>query len=93
MEVITKEEFENFKKQVEKELSDLKTQLATQRHPKLMKNRDLKEYLGCSYTTIDKMRENKVIPYRKVMGNYYYSFEDVTRVFTTNTGSFKTSSL
>jgi hypothetical protein len=92
MEIVTKEEFENYKRTVQRELDELKEKVSAQRSPKLMKNKDLKEYLGCSYTTIDKMREQNVIPYKKVMGNYYYSFEEVNRVFTNTGGSTQTLS-
>jgi hypothetical protein len=46
-----------------------------------MKNQDLMEYLGCSYTTIEKLRASNKLPYKKVMGTYYYSIDEVNRVF------------
>jgi predicted site-specific integrase-resolvase len=46
-----------------------------------MKNSDLMEYLGCSYSTIENLRNAGKIPYKKVMGTYYYSFEEVSKVF------------
>jgi hypothetical protein len=45
-----------------------------------MKNKELKEYLGVSYSTLDKMRANNVIPYKKIMGNYYYSVDVINSV-------------
>jgi predicted DNA-binding transcriptional regulator AlpA len=80
MEIVTKEMFENFKNELNGQLMELKNAVENKQTKKIMKNKELKEYLGVSYSTLDKMRANNVIPYKKIMGNYYYSFEDIDSV-------------
>lgn len=80
MEIVTKEMFEDFKNELNGQLMELKNSIENKQNKKIMKNRELKEYLGVSYSTLDKMRANNVIPYKKIMGNYYYSFDDINRI-------------
>jgi mRNA-degrading endonuclease HigB of HigAB toxin-antitoxin module len=80
MEIVTKEMFEDFKNELNEQLIELKNSIENKQNKKIMKNRELKEYLGVSYSTLDKMRTNNVIPYKKIMGNYYYSVDDINRV-------------
>jgi hypothetical protein len=39
------------------------------------------EYLGCSYSTIENLRNEGILPYKKVMGTYYYLYDEVRKVF------------
>jgi DNA-binding Xre family transcriptional regulator len=80
MEIVTKEMFEDFKNELNEQLIELKNAVENKQIKKIMKNKELKEYLGVSYSTLDKMRSNNVIPYKKIMGNYYYSVEDINRI-------------
>ena len=81
MEIVTKEMFEDFKNELNGQLMELKNSIENKKSKKIMKNKELKEYLGVSYSTLDKMRTNNIIPYKKIMGNYYYSCEDISRLF------------
>ena len=80
MEIVTKEMFEDFKNELNEQLIELKNAVQNKQTKKIMKNKELKEYLGVSYSTLDKMRENNIIPFKKIMGNYYYSVDDINRV-------------
>jgi hypothetical protein len=80
MEIVTKEMFEDFKNELNEQLIELKKSVENKQTKKIMKNKELKEYLGVSYSTLDKMRANNVIPYKKIMGNYYYSVDDINGV-------------
>jgi len=79
MEIVTKQMLDEFKQDLIKEISQMNATHSTPR--KLMRNNDLMEYLGCSYSTIENLRNAGKIPYKKVMGTYYYSFEEVSKVF------------
>ena len=81
MEIVTKEMFEDFKNELNEQLIELKNAVENKQIKKIMKNKELKEYLGVSYSTLDKMRANNVIPYKKIMGNYYYSIENINTIF------------
>lgn len=80
MEIVTKEMFEDFKNELNKQLNEIKNALENKQTNKIMKNKELKEYLGVSYSTLDKMRSNNIIPYKKIMGNYYYNISDINKI-------------
>ena len=84
MEIVTKEMFENFKNELNGQLNELKNSVENKQTKKIMKNKELKEYLGVSYSTLDKMRANNIIPYKKIMGNYYYNVEEINKSFKHN---------
>jgi len=81
MEILTKEKFEDFSRELKTQINELKTLMNDNSRKKIIKNKELKEYLGCSYSTIEKMRQSNLIPYKRVMGNYYYNLEEINRVF------------
>ena len=81
MEIVTKEMFEDFKNELNGQLKELKNSVENKQTKKIMKNKELKEYLGVSYSTLDKMRSTNVIPYKKIMGNYYYDIKEIESVF------------
>ena len=80
MEIVTKEMFEDFKNELNGQLIQLKNAVENKQTKKIMKNKELKEYLGVSYSTVDKMRANNVIPFKKIMGNYYYSVDEIDSI-------------
>jgi len=81
MEIVTKNELNEMIVELKNELSELKKIVKDNKPKRIMKNKELQDYLGCSYSTLEKLRDQNVIPYKKVMGNYYYSVEDVNSVF------------
>jgi|LakMenEpi03Aug12_release.lakeMendotaPanAssembly.Ray.scaffolds.fasta_scaffold682562_2 hypothetical protein len=84
MEIVTKEMFEDFKNELNGQLIQIKNAVENNQTKKIMKNKELKEYLGVSYSTLDKMRVNNVIPFKKIMGNYYYNIEEINKSFNHN---------
>jgi len=81
MEIVTKELLNEMLVELKKELIDLKEAVKGNQPKKIMKNKELQQYLGCSYSTLEKLRDSNTIPYKKVMGNYYYSVDDVNKIF------------
>jgi hypothetical protein len=81
MEILTKDEFDRFSSDIKNQLFELQKTLYSYKPQKILKNKELKEYLGCSYSTIDKLRQSKILPYKKVLGNYYYSIDEVNKLF------------
>ena len=84
MEIVTIEMFEEFKNELNEQLIQLKNAVENKQTKKIIKNKELKEYLGVSYSTLDKMRANSVIPYKKILGNYYYNIEEINKSFNHN---------
>jgi len=81
MEILTKEKFEEFSNELKTQINELKAVMNDNSRKKIIKNKELKEYLGCSYSTIEKMRQSNLIPYKRVMGNYYYNLEEINKIF------------
>ena len=81
MEIVTKEVLNEMLFELKKELVDIKEVVKGNQPKKIMKNKELQQYLGCSYSTLEKLRDSNTIPYKKVMGNYYYSVDDVNKIF------------
>jgi len=81
MEIVTKEVLNEMLFELKKELVDIKKVVKSNQPKKIMKNKELQQYLGCSYSTLEKLRDSNTIPYKKVMGNYYYSVDDVNKIF------------
>ena len=81
MEIVTKEVLNEMLFELKKELIDIKKVVKGNLPKKIMKNKELQQYLGCSYSTLEKLRDSNTIPYKKVMGNYYYSVDDVNKIF------------
>jgi len=81
MEILTKEKFEQFSNELKTQINELKAVMNENSRKKIIKNKELKEYLGCSYSTIEKMRQSNLIPYKRVMGNYYYNLEEINKIF------------
>lgn len=79
MEIVTKQMLDEFKRDLINELSQFVN--SPSQANKLFKNSNLMEYLGCSYSTIENLRNKGILPYKKVMGTYYYSFDEVSKVF------------
>ena len=84
MEIVTKEMLDKFKQELKRELSEINNNISQHYPEKRMKNKDLMDYLGYSYTTIEKLRASNKLPYKKVMGTYYYSIDEVNKVFLNN---------
>lgn len=79
MEIVTKQMLDEFKRDLINELSQFIN--SKSQANKLLKNSNLMEYLGCSYSTIENLRNAGILPYRKILGTYYYSFDEVSKVF------------
>ena len=80
MEIVTKEMFEDFKNELNGQLIELKKSIENKQSKKIMKNKELQEYLGVSYSTLEKMRVNNIISYKKIMGNYFYSIDNINKI-------------
>ena len=79
MEIVTRQMLDEFKRDLINELSQFVN--SSSQANKLLKNSNLMEYLGCSYSTIENLRNEGILPYKKVMGTYYYMYDEVRKVF------------
>ena len=83
-EIITKEDLQEFREQL---LQDIKQLLGTQLNEpkKLLKSYQVKHMLKISSGTLQTLRTNGTLPYKKVGGIIYYQYENLLKL----TGQFK----
>ena len=81
-EVITKQDLDNLKSEIIKEVSTL---LGGRRDEKeWLKSADVKEMLNISAGTLQNLRVNGTLPYTKLGGTMFYEYDDVLGLLTQN---------
>lgn len=80
-EIITKEDLQEFGKQLLNQISSLLGQAVTE-PKKWMKSYQVKNLLKISDNTLQTLRENGTIPFTKVGGILYYNMEDINKVLS-----------
>lgn len=78
LEFITKEDLNNFKKEMIAELSNL---LSTKKETKKwLRSADVRSMLNISPGTLQHLRVSRVLPFTKVGGTIFYDYDDVMKV-------------
>ena len=83
VEILTKEDLNNFKV----ELVNLITEIISKGQPQkkeILSNEDVKDLLGISSGTLRKYRITGKISYTKIDGILYYKYEDVIKLIESN---------
>ncbi len=81
-EVITKQDLDNLKSEIIKEVSTL---LGGRREEKKwLKSADVKEMLNISAGTLQNLRVKGTLPYTKLGGTMFYEYDDVLGLLTQN---------
>ncbi len=79
VELITKEDLENFKKELFEEIRKNRFQLknTNQAQKQWLKSYEVRKLLGISAGTLQNLRINVTLPYTKIGGLMYYRYEDI----------------
>ncbi len=79
VELITKEDLENFKKELFEEIRKNRFQLknTNQAQKQWLKSYEVRKLLGISAGTLQNLRINGTLPYTKIGGLMYYRYEDI----------------
>ena len=79
VELITKEDLENFKKELFEEIRKNRFQLknTNQEQKQWLKSYEVRKLLGISAGTLQNLRINGTLPYTKIGGLMYYRYEDI----------------
>lgn len=83
VEIVTREDLENFRIQLLSEIRKTLTELLPSRdRPALegLKTQQVRKILGCSYNTLVALRISRKIRTKKVGGTLYYNREDVRKL-------------
>lgn len=82
IEILTKDDLQEFKNDLLSEIRDLlKTQPAQK---KWLKSNEVKEILGCSDGTLQNLRINGTLEYSRVGGTVYYPYDAVLKLLESN---------
>jgi hypothetical protein len=82
IEVITKDDLQEMKLEILKEMSTLIKCKAKERN--WLKSADLCEMFGISLGTLQNLRVNGTVPFTKLGGTLYYSHDDVIAILNRN---------
>jgi len=79
-EIITLQDLEAFRLQL---LNDLKELLSHQNQPnrQWLRSAEVRKLLQISHGTLQNLRINGTLPYKKIGGIIYYKLEDIDRIF------------
>lgn len=79
VEILTKEDLNSFKEEL---LTDIKSMLTEQPYTqkKWLRSSEVRKMLNISPGTLQNMRINGTLPYTKVGGVMFYSYEEITKV-------------
>lgn len=83
IEVITKEDLNEFRVLLLKELKDL-LQLNQQQTKQWLKSTEVRKLLNISPGTLQTLRINKTLSYTKIGGTIYYAYQDIEKVLELN---------
>lgn len=84
LDLITREDLENFKKELFEELRRLKIDGADKAQKKWLKSADVRKMLGISPGTLQALRINGTLRFTKVGNILYYKNEDLTKILEEN---------
>lgn len=77
IEIVTKEDFENFKFELIKNIQNL---FNTKPTKKWLKTFEVMELLGLSEVKLQMLRDKRIIPFSKLGGICYYNIDDIDKV-------------
>lgn len=83
IEVITKEDLNEFRVLLLKELKDL-LQFNQQQTKQWLKSTEVRKLLNISPGTLQTLRINKTLSYTKIGGTIYYAYQDIEKVLELN---------
>lgn len=76
IEIITKEDLENFRVAL---LKDIEKLLNNRPSKKWLKSGEVMEMLDISEVKLQTLRDKKIIPFKKLGGTCYYNIEDIDK--------------
>lgn len=80
VELLTKSDLENFKKELLADLADLLAKKGAAGNKKWLRTAEVRKLLGVSPGTLQNLRINGTLPYSKVDSLFYYKLEDIEKM-------------
>lgn len=83
IEVITKEDLNEFRQELLKEISGI-INASPQKTQKWLKSKEVRELLQISHGTLQNLRINGTLTYTKIGGTIYYDNDDIEKLLHRN---------
>lgn len=83
VEILTKEDLENFRKAIISDITEILDKKATT-NKKWLKSYEVRKLLSISAGTLQAMRSNKTISYTKIGNILFYKYEDIEKLMRSN---------
>lgn len=80
LELLTLKDLNDFKAELIRELKQLLSKSDLSKPKKLLKSREVRSMLRISPGTLQNLRRNETLCYRKIGGIIYYHYEDIERL-------------
>lgn len=80
LELLTRKDLNDFKAELIRELKQLLSKSDLSKPKKLLKSREVRSMLRISPGTLQNLRRNETLCYRKIGGIIYYHYEDIERL-------------
>ncbi|MFY7731308.1 MAG: helix-turn-helix domain-containing protein [Flavobacterium sp.] len=88
IELITTDDLEQFKRELLKEIRIMvDSSKISERAKTWLKGKEVRELLGISIGTLQNLRTNGALPFRKIGGLLYYKYEDILRLMDSKTST------
>jgi hypothetical protein len=84
-EIITQEDLQKFRLQLLEDLKAFVQQPAQSKE--WLRSKEVKKMLGISHGTLQNLRINNVLPYRKIGGIMFYKYDDIVKLLEQGTNS------
>ena len=84
VELITNEDFQKFKMELIEEIKVMIKEISNKNDIPWIKSSIVKEELSISHGKLQNLRNKGILPYSDIDGTFFYSIEDINRVFEKN---------
>lgn len=85
--IITTDDLREFKIELIQEMKELLSSSRSNLNPdgkRFLKSSEVQELLGLSPTSLQNLRNARMLPYSKISGTIFYDWNDITQLITSN---------
>jgi hypothetical protein len=85
--IITTDDLREFKIELIQEIRELLSSSKNNLNPdgkRFLKSSEVQELLGLSPTSLQNLRNSRMLPYSKISGTIFYDWNDITQLITSN---------
>jgi len=81
IDIVTKEDLRRMKKEMMEEIREILTEnIKKENDRQWLRSAEVRKMLGISPGTLQNLRINRTLPYKKIGGSIYYRWQDIERM-------------